>query len=215
MSDIIYHTSHKYINWYISLIRKAQNRTILDGYFEKHHVFPKSIFGNNHFVVNLTAREHFIAHKLLYKIYLLRYGSVHKFTIYMLKAFGYMMTREEIKFNSRMYSECKQAMSNAMKGINNPSIKYGFSEEHRKKISLKLKGDKHPMFGQKHSQESIEKIKLARSKQVITHSEETKKKISESNKGKIISEEHKLKIIESNKRRTGAKHKKQYAIKDK
>lgn len=209
MSDIIYHTSHKYINWYISLIRKAQNRTSIDGYFEKHHIFPKSIFGKNDLVVKLTAREHFIAHKLLYKIYLLRYGSDHKFTFFMMKAFGYMMTREEIKFNSRMYNQCKQAMSISMKGNNNPSVKYGISDEHREKISLKLKGNKHPMFGKKHTEESIHKIKEARKKQIMPPcSEETKNKISIANKGKPFTEKQRLSVIESNKRRTGTKYNK-------
>lgn len=159
MSDNIYHTSHKYINWYISLIRKAQNRTILNGYFEKHHVFPKSIFGNNDFVVNLTAREHFIAHKLLYKIYLLRYGFDHKFTIYMLKAITYMATREEIKNNSRMYDECRRAASLAMSGENNPSVKYGFSEDHRRKLSECGKG-------RPHSEEHKNNLRLASKKKV-------------------------------------------------
>jgi hypothetical protein len=198
MSDNIYHTSHKYINWYISLIRKAQNRTSIDGYFEKHHVFPKSIFGNNDFVVNLTAREHFIAHKLLYKIYLLRYGSDHKFTIYMLKAITYMATREEIRNNSRMYDECRRAASLAMSGENNPSVKYGFSEEHRRKLSERGKG-------RPHSEEHKNNLRLASKKRLEKYgfffSEETRQKslISRLNKSKRFNFwNDSLKILEPN-----------------
>ena len=97
MSNHIYNPSHKYIRWYISLIRKSQNRNEIIGYSESHHIFPKSIFGDNKSTVRLTAREHFIAHKILYKIYEIRYGCKHKFTIYMLKAISYMYTRDEIK----------------------------------------------------------------------------------------------------------------------
>lgn len=47
----------------------AANRT--NGYFEKHHILPKSLGGiddeNN--LVKLTAREHFICHWLLVKMY--------------------------------------------------------------------------------------------------------------------------------------------------
>lgn len=48
-------------------------------------------------------------------------------------------------------------------------------------------GEKHPMFGKTHSKEAREKIKVARSKQVISHSKETREKISKGNIGKIIS----------------------------
>jgi hypothetical protein len=44
------------------------------GYVEKHHVFIKAIFGENNRVVYLTAREHVLAHLLLFKACLKRYG---------------------------------------------------------------------------------------------------------------------------------------------
>ena len=56
---------------YQNLISKAQKRIVVEGYFEKHHVIPKSLGGTNDKsnLVKLTAREHFIAHWLLAKIY--------------------------------------------------------------------------------------------------------------------------------------------------
>lgn len=48
------------------------NHTFFEGeYFETHHKVPKSIGGTNdrNNLVNLTAREHYIAHLLLVKIY--------------------------------------------------------------------------------------------------------------------------------------------------
>ena len=47
----------------------------------------------------------------------------------------------------------------------------------------------------KHSEETIEKIRLSNKRRKL--SKETKKKISESNKGKILTESHKLKISNS------------------
>ena len=60
-----------YKNIYSSLIEKAKQRVSLEGYFEKHHIIPKSLGGSNSKsnLVNLTAREHFIAHCLLAKIH--------------------------------------------------------------------------------------------------------------------------------------------------
>lgn len=59
-----------YIKQYDSLINRAKNR-ILSGYVEKHHIIPRCMGGtddpNN--LVYLTAREHFVAHQLLVKIY--------------------------------------------------------------------------------------------------------------------------------------------------
>lgn len=50
-----------------------------------------------------------------------------------------------------------------------------------------------------HHESTKEKIREARKKQVIKHSDETKKKISESEKGKYVSESTRLKISENNK----------------
>jgi hypothetical protein len=154
--------SHKYIRIYISLITKALSRNIelLNTYTEKHHIFPISIFGENKKTAVLTAREHFIAHRLLYKIYYYRYGHNHKYTIFMLKAITLMSSRKEIKNNSRMYEKCRKAASLAMSGNNNPSIKYGFSEQHRRKISQIQKG-------KPHSKQHKQNLKLASIKRKV------------------------------------------------
>lgn len=55
-----------------SIIIRAQSRTLpSDIYIEKHHIIPKSMGGSNSKdnLVKLTAREHYIIHWLLYKIY--------------------------------------------------------------------------------------------------------------------------------------------------
>lgn len=55
---------------YDALVAKAINRNI-DGYAEVHHIIPKCIGGTNEHsnLVKLTAREHYVAHQLLCKIY--------------------------------------------------------------------------------------------------------------------------------------------------
>ena len=65
-----------YLKTYCSLIRKAEKRNWSKKnshcYVEGHHTFPVSIFGQdkkkNKRIVFLTAKEHYISHKLLVKI---------------------------------------------------------------------------------------------------------------------------------------------------
>ena len=57
---------NKYQVWYDQLIERARNR-VITGYYEKHHIVPKSLGGANDEsnLVKLTAREHVMAHMLL------------------------------------------------------------------------------------------------------------------------------------------------------
>lgn len=59
-----------YTKIYNQIIERARNRK-LDGYIEKHHIVPKCIGGldTKENLVELTAREHFLCHKLLCEIY--------------------------------------------------------------------------------------------------------------------------------------------------
>lgn len=54
---------------YNKLIERSKDRTI-DGYFEKHHVIPKSLGGTDDHsnIVILTPEEHYLAHQLLVRI---------------------------------------------------------------------------------------------------------------------------------------------------
>ena len=60
---------------YYRIIEKAKKETELGnrktGYYEKHHIQPRSLGGSNNKenLVRLTAREHFICHWLLVKMY--------------------------------------------------------------------------------------------------------------------------------------------------
>jgi len=62
----------KYEKIYEELCQNAKQRNILkETGFEVHHIKPRCLGGNDHKdnLVKLTLREHFIAHKLLVKIY--------------------------------------------------------------------------------------------------------------------------------------------------
>jgi hypothetical protein len=194
-----------YLKVYCNLIRKAENRTLPEGYAEKHHTFPKSIFGNNNRIVILTGREHYIAHVLLERIYIKRYGLKDKKTIKMTYAHsgmkgngGYINSylyegarrrRSEImKFKKpyEMTNEIRKNMSNSAKG----KI---ISEETRRKMSEAHKGKKHP----ERSEEWRKKLSDSMKKKVgdknsfygKTHTEETKSKISKAKIGTKFPEE--------------------------
>lgn len=55
---------------YNLIVDKARNR-VLPGYTEKHHILPKCMGGSNERenVVSLTAKEHYLCHRLLCEIY--------------------------------------------------------------------------------------------------------------------------------------------------
>lgn len=62
---------NKYQKWYEQLIAGTRSRAKPDGYTERHHIVPRSLGGRNNKtnIVVLTAREHFVAHLLLYRIH--------------------------------------------------------------------------------------------------------------------------------------------------
>ena len=127
-----------YLKVYCNLIRKGENRTPPEGYTEKHHTFPKSIFGKNNRIVILTAKEHYIAHALLEKIYLKRYGINNWKTKKMIFAYCNMNAINEYHSgrytNSRLYEYSKKRRSIIMSGSGNPFYGKTHSEEVRKKI---------------------------------------------------------------------------------
>ena len=49
---------------YDKLVERAKKRKLI-GYVERHHIIPRSL-GEKENIVELTAREHFIAHLLLH-----------------------------------------------------------------------------------------------------------------------------------------------------
>ena len=101
-----------YKNVYESIIRKRKQE-IPKGYTEKHHIIPRSLGGNNekNNIVKLTAREHFICHLLLTKIY--PEGSIQN--LKMCKAFICMIFRKSKNqkryFNSHWYKYYRERFS--------------------------------------------------------------------------------------------------------
>lgn len=86
-----------------------------NGYCEKHHIIPRSLGGSNcrTNIVKLTAREHFICHYLLAKMYekysFAWYKTNHAFL--MMKAAS---SNHQRYFNSHLYESLRNSMSIVM-----------------------------------------------------------------------------------------------------
>ena len=97
-----------YCKIYSQLILHAQLRGKIDGYKERHHILPKALGGSNskENLVELTAREHFIAHMLLSKIH---GGSMWYAVIRMVGQTPYK--------NSRLYLIARKQYSQVSKSL--------------------------------------------------------------------------------------------------
>jgi hypothetical protein len=149
-----------YLKIYCNLIRRAEDRTPPEDCVEKHHTFPKGIFGDNKRIVILTPREHYVAHLLLEQIHIKRYGVDDERTKKMTLACFLMKNRNE-RYNSHLYEKVRQ------RHINN--------------LKVKMKGERNPSYGVPCSGERKQKIRekaLGR-----TVSQETKDKMSRTRKG--------------------------------
>ena len=130
---------------YTQLIERAQSENRQKGcrvYFERHHIVPKCLGGSNDKtnLVLLTAREHFVAHKLLCEI--------HPDETKLHYALWRMMNVQNLKheriynISSKEYSRCKQIQSKLVQqlGKQNKGKLVNHSIETREKISKAGKG---------------------------------------------------------------------------
>lgn len=123
---------------YESLINTRRNRQLdINEYYEVHHIIPRSMGGSNEKenLIHLTAREHYIAHRLLYKIY-----NNSK-----MAAAWFFMCNGDIKgrktYSSRHYERAREA--------------------HSKHMKLTMKGAGNNFYGKRHTKETKAKISKA------------------------------------------------------
>ena len=162
------------------MITAALSRTIIIGYTEKHHIIPKSIGGTDtpDNLVTLTAREHFIAHRLLAKITEGDAKGKMLHAVWMM-AIAKGKGQYRITITGRTYEAIRIAR-----------IEEGVSDETRQRISISLSG-------RTLSEEHKTKIGAANT----CPSDETRSKMSAAQSGeknhgygKTLSDEHKEKV---------------------
>ncbi len=135
-----------FLKTYIKLVRFYKQRDLNDAtYTEKHHYFPKSIFGDNNKVVVVTYREHFVLHRLLAKICEKRYGKQHAYTQKMNMAIHRMVygsKKDHLNVNSRYFEIAKKADKDAKIGKSRPDMTgkkyFGADEETIAKLKQKV-----------------------------------------------------------------------------
>ena len=148
-----------------------------DEYHERHHIIPKCIGGRNdeENLIDLYAKEHFIAHKLL--------ATENPNNNSLVYAYGCMAwaindNQERYEVTPEEYEEARMAFSKSMKG----KLK---SEEHKKKLSESKKGKPLPSHMLEQAIAAIKGIPL---------SADHRNKISASLTGRNLSDEHKSNI---------------------
>lgn len=143
-------------------------------YFEGHHIIPKWMGGdgnsnrpkNNKNIVLLTAREHFLAHWMLWRIYRDRPSAL---------AFHKMrsVNKNQNRVTSSIgYEEARIAFAETNKGNTyGVGITRIVTEEQKLKQSNTMKGryigSNNPFFGKTHSKEAIVKMQRPKSKEHI------------------------------------------------
>lgn len=135
--------SEHYMNRYINFIKSIQNKGERElDYCEHHHIVPRSFINNNNYTIELTSREHFIAHYILTKCF---NGNCRRNMIFAFKFFinPRKNNRRNYTVSSRVYEYSRRIRSEYER---NKVV----SEETRKKMSenhADFSGDKHPMYG--------------------------------------------------------------------
>lgn len=154
-----------YLDRYISLLeRHSTNKKFK--FSEGHHIFPKFAFGDNSELRYVSFRLHFILHVLLWK-HFKKIGLktlANKAAYPLVRMAGKNKSQQNksgVLFSSRMFETAKRANIEALIGAGNP------------------------MFGRKHSQQSVLAISTAKKGRPM--SEEQKQKM----RGRIVSEEAK------------------------
>lgn len=181
---------NKYLKYYVNIVLKAlsrpQDRQALKriyGYVESHHILPKSFkLGgekdkNN--LVFLTAKEHFILHLCLTKMFESHLKNKMIFAFRQLKSKNRHQYR---RINSRLYSKIKPDRGLFIRLYKESDVKYLYQNQTSEILNLENNGWSRKMTDEYKSKS------LGSGMTGKNHSQETKMKMSNSSKG--IPKEH-------------------------
>lgn len=134
---------NKYTKLYLTIVYQAKlkvnNRSKNNGYFEKHHIIPKCLGGlNGENIVILTAREHFICHRLLVKM---TSGEARsKMACAMFRTISRSKCHKEShRLTSKTYEKIKLDFSQAMSKLRSGKIPYVMTDFTRERMSASAK----------------------------------------------------------------------------
>ena len=175
---------NKYETWYATITENAKQRT-LESYTETHHIIPRSLGGQDtkDNLVDLTAREHFVCHWLLTKIY--PTGEEHwkmLNALRMMRAEKSGQHRYNTKITGRVYARLKEEysilQSEKNKGAGNGFYGKQHTEKAKRRISEANTGRKQT------AEEKQKQIESQTGKKRDSFSEEWKENLSKNHKSK-------------------------------
>ena len=170
---------NKYTTWYYLIIAYAQKNVNREGYFEKHHIIPKSLGGSNDPInlVKLSAREHYICHLLLVRMTEGTSRTKMRYAAWMMVKNNHHQNRPAI--TGRRFQILREQLIKANKERSGPNLGKIMSKEQKNKIGLSQKGiSKGP-----HTEEHKQKLRGPKS-------EEHRKSLSLSRVGKSWGHKH-------------------------
>lgn len=181
-------------------------------YHERHHILPKCIGGTDdeENLIDLFAREHYIAHKLLALENPENYSLLYAWNMMSHCVNSKNNNREKV--NEEQYELLRKNFREASSKINKGKI---LTEEHKRKIGESNKGKivseetkekmrknhadysngKHPMYGKHHTEQSKRNMSAGQQ----NRSKQWRQRQSEAQKGKKHTQEWKDMMSERNK----------------
>lgn len=152
-----------YLKIHDDIIKRAKSENRIKGfdiYYESHHITPKCLGGSNkkNNLINLTAKEHWLIHLLLIEIY--------PDNIKLKLAIRKMMKKSNnqkrnVIISGDQYERLKKMISKAHGDLLRGKKRKPFTNEHKKNISLSMKGKPSHRKGKKCTEEQKIKIGLS------------------------------------------------------
>lgn len=234
----LFSDDNKYFKIYCAIIERSKSlyETKSDannklGYTEAHHIFPSAFCSEDEIkdtnnICHLTAKEHYIAHRLLTK-FILNIEMKNKMIFAVWNMTRKSSNQKRHHISSRTYNILKQNMAEAKRGRpahnkgiplseeHKEKLRYTRTEETKRKISESKRGiprseesklhlskinsgENNPFFSKKHSEETKKRLSLIKTgSKLPERTEEHRKKLSDSLKGRKLSEEEKEKRKET------------------
>jgi len=212
-------TNKKYGDWYEKLVTVASTRTLpANAYTETHHIIPRCMHGTNNKnnLVSLTAREHYVAHILLWKM-----NFEHPYSRKLTYAANAMMMTlnpgqsRDYKITSRIYEKLRSELAELQTGEGNhfygkkhsAETKQKFAEYHndpvvKKTKSERVKGDKNPAKkpAVRAKISLVQVARMAKDKElgIGSYSDSCRQKHSENAKGSNNARAKKFKFTDKN-----------------
>lgn len=208
---------NKYTKWYLNIVSNAKSRIHTDvkrhrikearellGYSESHHLYPnclcdkkESLDKDN--IVHLSAREHYVCHWLLCKMF---EGELKHKMQYGFSMFMQSTNRHKRNLSSRDFETIKRQLSEA--AAESARKRFTGVKKSPEQIAKMKEAWKTRERGISLTEEH--KLKISNSIKGRTPSIETRKKLSEALKGFKMTDEQKKKMSEIAKLKTGDKN---------